>query len=131
MREILFRGKSKYNENWIYGCICFRQCEMIITHGNSESWDNVYESTIGQYTGLKDKNGKMIFEGDIVAASYGGEYIIVWGADGNAEGYTVQGWGCRHIDGYMGTVTLRTKQNEALEVIDNIHDNPELLENVK
>jgi len=52
MREIIFRGKSVDSKEWIFGDYYYGEF--------------VISETVGQYTGLKDKNGKMIFEGDVV-----------------------------------------------------------------
>lgn len=139
MREILFRGKRVDSGEWIDGYL-FRLSEslnpFIMIKNRSESHE-VFPETIGQYTGLTDKNGKKIFESDIVCTRYrNGEICCsgdvqfshgVYGAEwlGNKKNKSmVGGWGQLH--------NLRRFDDDIIndiEVIGNIYDNPELLEN--
>lgn len=121
MREILFRGKRTDDYEWIEGSLCTTipsdEDFYTISYFDFQGYyieEKVIPETVGQYTGLTDKNGKKIFEGDIVKGTFLGfpvsikDYVfsISWQED---------------ITGY------RANYFENVEVISNIHDNPELL----
>lgn len=157
MREILFRGKTLATESkWVEGfynhipCgrfMCDEHCIQTINEdGRIGQLYNVYDSTVGQFTGLTDKNGKKIFEGDILRAKvYEMEVVdfpgigkrkvrtenkidAVWTVEHkifNAScGYFVYGKDRR----FNRLLTHSVIFNNECEVIGNIHDNPELLE---
>ena len=139
MRTILFRGKRVDNGEWVYGYYYTQ----IITHaGNKKSRDHFmrteqnirYEvdpETVGQYTGLTDKNGKMIFEGDVAKAEHDNyynpeheeepEYSAWIGSIEYEEGYYQINTNCEYRPA-INNIRIKT-----IEVIGNIHDNPELL----
>lgn len=113
MREILFRGKRVDNGEWVDGDLVqsYKAECFIVTNGNYGH--EVCPETVGQFTGLHDKNGKRIFEGDIVDILTENEEIgVVAYEDG---GFLV------NADGFC--VDFHSNINGTdLEVIDNIHD---------
>lgn len=120
-REIKFRGKS-LNGEWKFGLIktINRNSGIAVltedkTNVIREVW-KCYLDTIGQFTGLKDKKGIEIYEGDIVSsgATTG---IVVY--DCEQAGFVVQ---------KEKSIELRFYSLVGIEVIGNIHDNPELLQ---
>jgi len=133
-----FRGKCKDNGAWMQGSlIAFPDDNEHygIWSENAQSYLWIYPATVGQCTGLKDKSGKLIFEGDIVlSGSYGKPEAISFGVNIGGAGC---GCGVNHYIGYVG-FSLQDDYSEhewrvveefsKYEVIGNIHDNPELLE---
>lgn len=133
MREILFRGKRK-NGQWEYGNYCIAEkidksgVEYFIIDIDAEgSQHYVIPETVGQYTGLSDKNGKKIFEGDIVK-HYNHCRIKEYNEDIGRVFYYAET--CRFLRTsklFPNDCPEMCSGNE-YEVIGNIHDNPELLE---
>ena len=134
MREILFRGKRTINGDWVYGDFVHGNerkslRDIIFVYDSETQSFNYYEinqSTLGQYTGLTDKNGKRIFEGDIVKAQ--DEILGSPFCDG-MNGKVVYDEAAYFIElkDHMNSQWLYD-ECAVYEVIGNIHDNPELLE---
>lgn len=143
MREILFRGKEKNSGKWIYGDLRhisdghggYILCIVDNTNGknNDVTGVEVISETVGQCTGLTDKNRTKIFEGDIVkgiAYSVTKIGVIVWIDE-------ISSFGVRYVNAQNLTawenssilrcVSMGKTDEFAAEVIGNIHDNPELL----
>jgi uncharacterized phage protein (TIGR01671 family) len=163
MREILFRGQTRrYGEkvkmngekvpsNWVYGGVCQGKGDFSIIYGSMDMELEqptekrvVYTDTVGQYTGLTDKNGTKIFEGDIIRYTRTNMYapscsfhkqdlvsihLVLW--DSSVSAFVQQHYSLKEkrIVGKGSAVLYddRAKEN-IVEVIGNIHDNPELLE---
>lgn len=126
-REIKFRGKSKTDGEWFYGNLYYKDTEGRTHIGTTKKGClDIDPDTVGQYTGLKDKNGKEIYEGDIIGCHNPNiKHLIFY----NEE----QGRFMAALDGdiendYFGICGLDcSRWNATKEVIGNIHDNPELL----
>lgn len=121
MREILFRGKGdkKYNDGMRYFGVpirCYDGDWQICTDNSKRT---VIPETIGQYTGLKDKNGTKIFEGDIVKRFWF-DIMCIYQIDYNNV-----------LASFVGRAGINFTafycDSEEFEVIGNIYDNPELL----
>ena len=125
MREILFRGKA-IDDNWYYGVpLVFTEDYVCMTAPHTYN-KSVIPETVGQFTGSTDKNGKKIFEGDIHERE-NHFFVVKYGkyrdCETSEDGY---GWyfeythrkGCEGFDG---------TESEYVNIIGNIHDNPELL----
>ena len=121
MREILFRGKV-FNDEWEYGVPVFSGLnnELAFMKQMHSHDYQVNPETVGQYTGLTDKNGKKIFEGDIVKCK---DYL-------EAKPFEFQGYIDFKNGSYVIVGDFMTHYrwlDYEVEVIGNIHDNPELL----
>ena len=116
MREIKFRAWNKKDKVMAMGSFTLREAILFTKHSETDTDNYIYL----QYTGLKDKNGKEIYEGDII---YTGEYDFV------VEWTTEQ---LPHFNGRNISVTTRNDLNwsfmrDDIEVIGNIYENPDLL----
>ncbi len=129
MREIKFRGRHVDNGEWVYGSLHIISGDTYIIakdtgHFSIRSGEDIFitayidevdPETVGQFTGLHDKNGKEIYEGDIVRC-WGGEYC---------QGY----WEFDKTFVIKNTSydIIMLEESEHIEVIGNIYENPELL----
>lgn len=133
IREVIFRGKRTDNGEWVCGYYTKARCflnkkEMHIIfepdveafpHCEFTGYEEVLPETVGQYTGLTDKNGVKIFEGDIVSlVKHDGLIYKVVYVPCRYELVNSKGVNCFVLDIY---------KSENIEVIGNIHDNPEIL----
>ena len=128
MREIIFRGKSKNSGRWVYGDLVSnkyhnRQGTHIYEKNDSVSCPSRYQfvrvntSTVGQYTGLKDKDGTKIFEGDILSISpVSPKYEVKW--DNEQQRFCF--WNDCWCSGFNAFITN-------YKIIGNVYDNPKLL----
>ena len=121
MREILFRGKRKDNGEWVEGADIMHKTvrgELCIADVGTD-WVSVIPETVGQYTGLKDKNGKKIFESD-----------AVWFSDEKERGVVYFDNSCSRFAVRFDTFDAAFDHlySNDLEIIGNVHDNPEPME---
>lgn len=147
-REILFRGKRVSNSNWIEGYFVLLAINEGLKHAIHTGTDEgrfilfeVIPDTVGQFTGLCDKNGNKIFEGDILKATYteqrqyqGVSYQdehscveeVIYNEKSACFMLKIM---CEDVPLYRPLHNFGSLANiKELEVIGNIYDNPELLE---
>lgn len=128
MREILFRGKRTDNGEWVYGDLIHRQVwnsSFPVIRTQDSGFDNyddyeVIPETVGQFTGLTDKSGTKIFEGDVVNGFFNRKKItgkIIYGSDAHffIDRKGLYGIGLNNSEDWV-------------RVIGNIQDNPKLME---
>ena len=138
MRNIIFRGKRLDNGEWMYGDLQIGDDDHIpmigtVGPGRWVEYIQVAENTIGQYTGMKDKNGKEIWEGDIFKEDDSGIVRSVFRVPGGLafEDNPVS-FGYDHRAPVYPYSSIAEMQNtswlsQCCEIIGNIHDNPDLL----
>lgn len=120
MRTIKFRGQKPNNE-WLYGNLIHNQQDYFIfpvEAPNSYDYYRVSVETVGQFTGLTDRNGVEIYENDII-------YFLI-----DNEKYAVEfheGAFCLVSENINVSISMYDFDNSEYEVIGNIHDTPELL----
>lgn len=128
-REIKFRAKRLDNNQLVIGYYLPTQygekhfIYFALEFLNEHTRIEIDPKTLGQYTGIKDKNGKEIFEGDVVISvsdQYFKQDEIVW------EGYNM-GWEIGKKDSWK----LRSPMGSKTEILGNIYENPELLKGDK
>ena len=142
MREILFRAKAinrgfdkEYRTNykngdWVYGLVTtmyddrFSSLPAKMKNTDGVNGIDVDYKTIGEYTGLTDKNGTKIFEGDIIQSYHHGEPMGVASVYWSGASF-----GCNLLSGsQFGYGTLDDWNFDcSLEIIGNVYDNPELI----
>lgn len=145
MREILFRGKRVDNGEWVIGYLVrgeyylyetemttiFSTDTIFYPYTETSGYDRVITDTVGQFTGVYDKNGNKIFEGDIVKIAGDSNNDDWKNVNYIAQIVFLDGGFCaidETIDNYSFRRYSLSRCEFDLEVIGNIHDNPELLE---
>lgn len=149
-REILFRGKLIGDDRWSYGNLVIKHNSISIITPDSTPlgrYGQVMPETVGQYTGLTDKNGTRIFEGDILKCNDNpkdlvkvvfGEFDVIE-VDSFRDIDTVIGWHyevvptddlskCEPFNISMPLTDFYIQSLCNMQIVGNIHDNPELLE---
>lgn len=147
-REIKFRGKRVNGGEWVYGMTISngtikRKANDVFFEIAENKWVRVLPETLGQYTGLKDKKGKEIYEGDILRFTVPDgsirHFVVEWatedrklmaisGFEHNGFNIRISGW-CFNWNGMRlyPNVIDGIPDNEEMFVVGNIHDNPELI----
>lgn len=135
-RVIKFRGKDIETVEWVYGDLIQRMGYMpsiMFPYENNGKVrygeDAVKRETIGQFTGLHDKNGKEIYEGDIIFSKKGDGRAILHKIDYNEDNAMFVARPIQGVDFDYCHIRRDWIDKYSKEVIGNVYDNPELLNN--
>ena len=143
MREYRFRGKDKNTGKWVYGFyleqdtysmgskntkkdLLIKDAGVIVQNSKYDSGTVIDKETLGQYTGLHDKNGKEIYEGDIVKFRFKEDREEFSDLIGYIEYQST--FAAFRIMSNQGSFKIDITEIKFIEKIGNIYDNPELLE---
>ena len=115
--DILFRGKDLNTRSWVYGDLVHTSRGMCIQEWQDESYDIHYvdAATVGQYTGLKDSEGAMIFDGDIV--------VNTRGSNVSMQPHIVR---IKHGRATYISDVLYCGEARIVKIIGNLYDNPDI-----
>lgn len=123
MREIKFRGRSDVNNVWHYGDLATGKSPAIVEGDIYTRFFYVDPTTVGQFTGLLDADGREIYEGDIVKCGTGRICEVVYFLSPVHAGYDLN-----PVGGFDCKPPSELSLWSDLTIIGNVHDNPELLE---
>lgn len=135
MRTIKFRGKTVNGNEWIFGTTISqgtikRKADKWFMEVGENKWKGLQPGSLGQFTGLFDKNGKEIYEGDIIEYTH---EVCLEDGPGTFNGVVCFRCGVFCIEEDEGSplwqLECESEDYGGICVIGNIHDNPELLTN--
>lgn len=132
MKKIKFRGKSKETNEWVHGQLLYLDNQPFIVgelveanseYTNLEWWQPVYPNSVGQFTGVEDLHGVEIYVNDVLDFTD----FYYDGSDVPCRGEVVFENGGYHITNSYTESQLYEYEEEGLDIVGNIYDNPELL----
>jgi uncharacterized phage protein (TIGR01671 family) len=127
MRTIKFRAQDIASNKWLFGDIRHHKNDVCIFEQGGNRGEQVKPETVGQFTGLVDKNGREIYEGDFInydGSTWGG--VVQWHPNGYFFINDSYGKKYPRCDSYRSLGDML--DGRPLVIIGNIHDNPEMLE---
>lgn len=129
MRQLKFRGKDVKTGEWLYGDLVHsadgKRCAILVSGRDSYDECEVNPETVDQFTGLRDKNGKEIYEGDILRLGDSDSGVCEVGWNDTIGAFCIR----FHFESELGSKPLGSWKDfeRNMVVIGNIHDNSELL----